>query len=298
MENRRDYELGQARREQIVRVIDLHEREKRQFSRDELIGRDGRSRILPETNALTAVELRDVFTGIELRVQGLIGYLPLTEQLALNLRPRFPVRNLWRMLEESDERYERYLPYFREYGDIGHDPPHLLLVRMFCFFLKEIMTTSLACLYVPEDFEGYFRPKMQFSRTANRFISRGDIINVAGTEFLHSRKLRVNGILKSACVDFLRIIPHLPSWKTERNQVQDALNLLTQVPVTAARPDDMALSMCVPALLRKGYIGALQVYFLYKGYSTMGFAYEAGGCRCRLSYSSLMTSLSNLFVTL
>ena len=70
-----------------IRIVDLHEREIRLFQREELIDHKGQALILPETRSLSAFELREVFTGIELRVLGLIGYLPLTTSLTLNLRP-------------------------------------------------------------------------------------------------------------------------------------------------------------------------------------------------------------------
>lgn len=260
----------------VVRVIDLHEREKRQFPRSELIGPDGRSLIFTETRALSALELREVYTGIELRALGLIGYLPLTDHVALNLHPRFPLNNFWQMLDLSDEKYERFLQTLRGYSRDRLDPPHLLLVRSFCFFLQSILTAGFSHRYAATEFGGYYRPRMHFGRTVNRFLSRGDAIRVAGTEFLFSRKPRINGVLKAACIDINRITPRIPSWKHERTLLNDALNALSLVPEKVARPSDITLFSDVPSWLKSGYIGALQVYFVYKGFSPMGFSYETG----------------------
>lgn len=260
----------------VVRVIDLHEREKRHFPRWELVGPDGLSLIFEETRALSALELREVYTGIELRALGLIGYLPLTDQVALNLHPRFPLRNFWQMLSLSDEQYDRFLQTLRGYSRDASDPPHLLLVRSFCFFLRSILTAGISQKYLATEFGGYYRPKMHFGRTVNQYLSRGDLIRVAGTEFVFSRKPRINGVFKAACIDFLKITPRVPSWDYERALLMDALNVLSFVPKRIARPSDIYLFSDVPIWLKSGYMGALQVYFVYKGFSPMGFSYEPG----------------------
>src|SRR5688572_5181062 len=95
------------------RVIEIEERESRVFPREDLFDTTGHSLVLPKTRELSAVELKDVLNGVNLRALGLIGYLPLTSEIVLNLRPRFPLANLWRMLAVADESYDRVLPVLR-----------------------------------------------------------------------------------------------------------------------------------------------------------------------------------------
>lgn len=148
-----------------ARVIDLHEREARIFPRDELFNSRGESLLLPETRELSAVDLREVVGGVELRALGLIGYLPLTTGIILNLQPKFPVKNLWEMLAVADETYERLLPVLRSYETANVSAPHLLLARGFCHYLREILTVGVSRGYYQEPYRGHFKPKVNFGRT-------------------------------------------------------------------------------------------------------------------------------------
>lgn len=259
------------------RVVHLHEREARLFPRDDLVDAGGFSKILSDTRNLSAIELREGFSEIELRVLGLVGYLPLTKDVVLNLRPKFPVLNLWKMLELADENYERILPVLRGYGPAPTLPPHQFLARAFCYFLSQILSLGICRDYVATDFQGYYRPRVDFGRTASRLLSRGDEIGVVGREFCFSRELRVNQLLKSACIEFARILPSSANWLKERDLVMDALNTLEDLPEATVRPGDEFLSLSLPILLRESYSGALRVYSIYRGRSGLGFSYEAAG---------------------
>ncbi len=261
----------------VVQVISLHERENRVFAREDLVQADGSSRILPESRDLTAFEIRDTPFGFILQPKGIIGYLPLTRDIALNLRPKFPLDNLWRMLAIADEEYNRLVPILRSYGDFRESPPHLMLVRSFCYFLSEIMTEGIARGYVATDFRGTFRPKPNFSKTASRFLSRGNIISVEGEEFIFSPRLGANKVLKQACIDFMRLIPNEPSWQPERHLLLDALNCLDSVRPFKMLPDDIELSESLSSWLRVAYRRALHVYSVYCGHNYLGFSFEAKG---------------------
>ncbi|MDF1600328.1 hypothetical protein PZ895_11210, partial [Mesorhizobium sp. YIM 152430] len=147
-----------------LRIIDIKERDRRIFEREDLFDLRGRSLVLPETRELSAVELKDVQNGVQLRALGYIGYLPLTANIVLNLRPKFPVANLWRMLSLADETYDTVLPVLRSYErtTAAGSPPHQLLVRGFCHYLRQIMDLGVAKGYYREPYTGFFKPKVEF----------------------------------------------------------------------------------------------------------------------------------------
>ena len=95
-----------------LRIVDLRERDTRVFPREELFDQQGRTLILPETRALPAIELREIFSGVELRALGLIGWLPLTGTIALNLRPKFPTQNFWRLLAGLTKPTTAFFQFF------------------------------------------------------------------------------------------------------------------------------------------------------------------------------------------
>jgi len=273
------------------RVVEIEERENRIFPREDLFDSAGYSLVLPETRALSAVELKDVREGVNLRALGLIGYLPLTGQIVLNLRPKFPVKNLWRMLAIADNNYDRVLPVLRSYERASAIPPHQLLARGFCYYLRAIMNVGLARSYYREPYTGFYKPKVEFARTVARHLSRGDDLTISGDVFSFSANLPVNAVLKSACLAFLRLIPRDPKWLTERKLLLEGLNSLHRVQSSAMRVGDEALANTVPRWLQDHYRGALSVYAMLLGYTEVGFGYEAQGSEM----PSFLFSLDDIF---
>lgn len=276
-----------------MRIIDIQERDKRIFDREDLFDLKGRSLVLPETRALSAVELKDVQAGVQLRALGYIGYLPLTAEIVLNLRPKFPVANLWRMLSLADENYDKVLPVLRSYERttaVG-SPPHQLLIRGFCHYLRHIVDLGVAKGYYREPYKGFFNPKVDFSRTISRHISRGDDLTVSSHIFSFSANLPVNAVLKSACFSFLHLVPRTAAWDTERRLLLEALNALHRVPQTRMRFGDEHMADTVPQWTREYYRGALIVYSVLLGYTNIGFAYDAQGSEM----PSFLFCLDNVF---
>lgn len=260
-----------------MQIIEIEERANRLFSREELIDRDGNSLVLPETRALPAVELKDVHGGINLRTLGLIGYLPLTREIVLNLRPKFPLKNLWRMLAIADENYDRVLPVLRAYERSSDTAPHQLLARGFCHYLKLILDMGIARGYYREPYTGFYKPRVAIGQTLSRHLSRGDHLTITGDVFTFSANLAVNGLLKSGCLAFLRRLARDSKWDEERKLLLEALNALQRVAPARMRVGDEALSEDAPKWLRDYYHGALSIYSLLLGHSHVGFGYEAQG---------------------
>ncbi len=274
-----------------ARVVDLHERESRVFPREELFDVRGHSLLLPETRQLSAVDLRDVSTGVELRALGLIGYLPLTPSIVLNLRPKFPLENLWEMLVIADETYDRVLPVLRSYEASNIAAPHLLLASGFCHYIRQILTVGVARGYFQEPYRGHFKPKVNFSKTTSHFLSRGDDINVASDAFVFSANLQANRLLKSACIAFLRTIPRIARWGDERRLLLDALNTLHLVPEQPMKIGDQGCSSSLPIWAKGLYSGALSVYGMLLGHTKIGFSYAAQGSEM----PSFLFSLDGIF---
>ena len=260
-----------------VRVIDIHEREARVFPREELFDLSGQSLLLPETRALSAVDLRDVITGIELRTLGVIGYLPLTPTIVLNIRPKFPVQNLWEMLLIADATYDKVFPILRSYEESTSTAPHLLLVKGFCHYLKSILNLGLVRGYFQEPFYGSFKPKVNFGKTIKKFLSRGDYINVSSDYFNFSTNITANKILKSACISFLKIIPNKTQWSSERSLINDALSSLCNIDAQPMRPGEQECASSLPAWVREYYFGAISVYGVFLGFNKIGFSYSSQG---------------------
>lgn len=274
-----------------LRVVEIEERENRVFPREDLFDTAGHSLVLPETRALSAVELKDVLNGVNLRTLGLIGYLPLTSEIVLNLRPKFPLKNLWRMLAIADESYDRVLPILRSYERANASAPHQLLARGFCHYVRAIMDLGLARGYYREPYTGFYKPKVEFGRTVSRHMSRGDELTISGDVFAFSANLTVNATLKSACLAFLRLVPRDPKWLAERKLLLEALNALHRVRATEMAFGGEVVADSAPRWVRDHYRGALSVYAMLLGHTKIGFGYDAQGSEM----PSFLFSLDEIF---
>lgn len=272
-------------------IIELRERETRPFPREELFYPSGQSRILPETRALSAIDLRETATGLELRALGLIGYLPLTPSIVLNLKPKFPVQNLWRMLALADETYELILPVLRNYERADGTAPHQLLARGFCHYLREIVAKGMARGYYREPHLGHYKPKINFGQTLARYMARGDELNVSADVFAFSADLRINRALKAACIAFFAIIPKTAAWNEERRLLTEALHALRLLRPQTLHFGEVTIAESAPSWLRPSYRGVMAVYSVLLGYTNVGFAYDAQGSEM----PSFLFSLDTVF---
>lgn len=260
-----------------MRVIEIHERGDHKFPRSDLIDSAGRSMVLESTRKLSVVEIKDVEDGCKLLALGSIGYLPLTSAITLNIIPKFPIQNLWTMLEVGGETYESILPVLRRYQASGDSVPSNLLLRSFCFYLKEALALGLSRGYSSRRREGFYRPKLDFGSTVSRFLSRGDPLNVVATSFEFGLTSAVNSVIKSACIQVARLLPSGDSWKTERALVRDALENLTFVESKPPSASDFDLASTVSLRLRSAYSGMLLTYKMLLTGGGVSFAYEKEG---------------------
>ncbi|SCC29686.1 5-methylcytosine restriction system specificity protein McrC [Kosakonia oryziphila] len=276
-----------------MKVIEIHEREARLFQRTDLFDSRGYSLLLPETRALSAIDLRELSEGVELRALGLIGYLPLTDRIALNLKPKFPINNFWEMLSIADESYSRILPVLRGYQSLETITPHLILIKSFCFFLKEILRVGFFRDYKEISLEGYCRPKIDIGKTLNRFIAKGQEFYSYSNFFDFTKNVRINGVIKSACVSFLKILSQNKELVDEKSILKEALMVLDYVHSESFYPNDIVLCDDLPKWSQEYYFGALSVYSIFLGYRRVGFLYGEKGCRMPSFLFSLDTIFEN-----
>ena len=198
-----------------ARVIEIQERGQRVFARTDLFDPLGRSLVFPEVRDLNAVEITDAPDGVRLMALGLIGYLPLTAAITLNIVPKFPIQNLWTMLEIGGETYANVLPIIRRYQTSSSPAPIQMLARSFCHYLKGSISDGFERSYYPRQKTGFYRPRVEFGPTMNRFLSRGNPVDTVSSIFEFGLDSPINRIVKAACLRFARLIPRGTNWQEE-----------------------------------------------------------------------------------
>ncbi|MBV6872152.1 5-methylcytosine restriction system specificity protein McrC [Xanthomonas euvesicatoria] len=260
-----------------MRVVDIEERGSVYFPRADLMSKDGQSLILKETWRSNVIEVKDLENCSRLMALGSIGFLPLTSSIILNIVPKFPLENLWTMLEVGGETYSRLLPVMKRYQVSENPTPSFLLARSFCYYLKEALSIGLMRNYYEKERSGHYSPKVEFGPTINKYISRGDPVNTISRSYSYGLGNVANQIIRSACADFIRIIPDDGAWRHERDLIRDALDNLAMLPAVRISYSDLLIEPNVPTRLKPSYLGMMEVYRLSLGGGGVSFAYEQQG---------------------
>ncbi len=259
------------------RVVPVPERGKCFFPRNELVAHSGHSLILPETRELKALEFKDVADGVNLFALGLIGLLPLTSTITLNIIPKFPIENLWTMLETGGETYERIIPTIRRYQVTETAAPTMLLARSFCHYLRNLLTAGLERSYYVRSVNGFYKPRVEFGQTIGRYLSRGNPIETVSSVYEFGLNSKINRIVKSACLRFSKITPHTKAWENDRRLIQVALETLSRVDECEPSGQDFFLDEMVSGRLREHYSGLLRIYQLLLTGGGIAFTFEPNG---------------------
>lgn len=259
------------------RVIEIQERGWRYFPRSDLADTHGSSLILPETRKLKAVEITDVPDGARLMALGLIGYLPLTSAITLNIVPKFPIQNLWTMLEVGGESYARILPTLRRYQTTSNPAPIQLLARSFCHYLRNALSAGFERSYYRRTVNGYYKPRVEFGQTIGRYLSRGNPVETVSSVFEFGIDSPINRIVKAACLRFSAIMPRTADWDEDRKIIGFALDALQRVRAQEPGIHDFTVDETVSLRLRAHYSGLLRVYQLLLTGGGIAFTFEPGG---------------------
>ncbi|SFQ16643.1 McrC family protein [Tranquillimonas alkanivorans] len=259
------------------RIIEVEERGRQYFRRRELVDHLGHSLILPETRELKAIEFKDVADGFNLVTLGVIGYLPLTRSITLNIVPKFPIDNLWTMLNVGGETYSRILPTIRRYQKTEKTAPIYLLARSFCHYLRGALSAGFARSYYPRTTAGYYQPRVEFGRTISQYLSRGNPVETVSTVYEFGLDSSINQIVKAGCLHFSKIIPATKEWEDERRLLQTAIETLRRVTAREPNEEEFYLHETVSLRLQRNYEGLLHVYQLLLTGGGIAFSFESSG---------------------
>jgi len=119
------------------------------------------------------IEIRQVGKVLKLEVKGVVGRLLLNKDISLDVRPKFPVSNLNRMVYAAESRLINPFDTERPYTEILHDDfLPIPLVASFCKSLKIVLQNGLLRSYERQTVEGPLRPRVDFGKSQQRFWAK------------------------------------------------------------------------------------------------------------------------------
>lgn len=182
-----------------MKVVPAKERSSIEIPHKDLFDDRGGLRFIAEATDRSLVRISQGRENLVLQIGGVIGRLPITQHLALDISPKFSISNLARLLALSDQSLDRRAGVERLYDFTewtGFLPE--LLLRSFATELRAIKMEGTHRNYQRVIREDLPRPKINFRRSEQKFWGRGIPTRAVVERFDFTLDNPSNRILKAA----------------------------------------------------------------------------------------------------
>ena len=187
-----------------MRTIEANERSTVELPLSDLLGEGGDLKVRRDVTDRGLVEVAYVRGTLKLRIHGVVGYLPITDRIILDIKPKFSVSNLNRLVYSARTPIFRHLsrPY-RMFVSPAYLP--VPLIRSFTVVLKELIENGIVRTYDRETIVDIPRPRIDFLKSQQRFWARYDLTKAVVEKFSFSQDILPNQCLKLAAMKALSI---------------------------------------------------------------------------------------------
>ncbi|MCD9545857.1 restriction endonuclease [Photobacterium carnosum] len=191
-------EVGQERTEIDIDISDI-------------IQEGGNLNILPQVKNYFSIDYKPKKNKLSLVAKGYIGLIPITADLAIDIRPKFSINNLARIVSISQGKFKS-ISYFSKYYNEQPDAS-----KVVSEFLLDSFIIELEKLYS----EGVFREYL--AKTEYSSFIKGKL-NIADS----IKKLWSHGHFNKASVKYYELSPETPLNKLIKYTIEYCLTLLHQ----------------------------------------------------------------------
>ncbi|MRN44759.1 hypothetical protein, partial [Brucella sp. 09RB8913] len=165
--------LHSRRTGRAVKIIPAKERGSVDIPLSDLVHHGGELKIRPDLIRRGLVELRQSSNKLQLEVNGVVGRIPVTSGLALDVQPKFSISNLNRIVYSSATKIENPFfisrPYSRTKLQSYLPVP---LIKSFTTSLQRAVMEGIHREYSRTIKEASPRPKLNFIKSDQRFWSK------------------------------------------------------------------------------------------------------------------------------
>lgn len=189
-----------------MKIIEVTERSSIDLPLKDLLHDGGTLKLRPDLIGKGLVEVKQARNTLKLQINGLVGRLPLTDQITLDVQPKFPVSNLNRMIYAS--RGELINPFFldRPYEKIkSHDYLPVPLIRSYSAAIRELVANGVYREYQRETVSGSPKPRINFIKTQQKYWSKLNPTMAVMERFNFTNDNLPNQCIKFAVVKALSI---------------------------------------------------------------------------------------------
>lgn len=148
-----------------MRIEQGEERSEIDIPVSEVIGEGGEVKILPEVAKYFSIDYKPKKDRLTLVAGGYIGLIPITENLAIEIKPKFPISNLTRIVSIAEDRFNTLEFLSRNYKEVASESPAVFE------FMAECLVAELKVL----DAEGVLKQYLFCSEESAQIRGRVDI---------------------------------------------------------------------------------------------------------------------------
>lgn len=225
----------------MFEIIKAKERSSVDVNSGLLIDSNGKLKLLNNINR-GQIEIRQGRSGLIIKIGGIVGRLPVTETLAIDISPKFSMSNLARLMAVSDENYKNFVEIERLYEIITPDGflPEILL-RTFANYLIKSEGEGRHKEYQLETVGASVRPKLNFQKSFQTFWSKGKLSQAIIERFQFTQDNIENKILKLGCNIALSLCGTDGSLSAERATFANVLRGMNRISEIRDRGEITAL---------------------------------------------------------
>lgn len=277
-----------------MRIVRATERSKLAIPVSELLSGQGDLKLRPDLIGKGLVEIRQAQDSLRLQVNGVVGRLPLTEELVLDVQPKFPVSNLNRMIYASgsflenpfsiDKPYESYQS--KEYLPVP-------LIRTFTRSLDRLVESGVLRTYRQEVRSDLPKPRINFIRSYQKHWSKLQPTKAVIERFVFDQDNLSNQCLKLAAMKGLAIARGSTQLNESVPTLASCLRQLQRVQVKTPRElvAQLANNKPEPPAYRLDYHQALEQAFEIIRHVDVSLSGASG----TVSLESFLISLDDVF---
>ena len=257
---------------------------------------NGRLRIYPEAEKYFDLDWRA--GRLVVAPKSFVGFIPINDNVAIHVRPRFPIANLFWLLQRSSATLQFIQGHVRTYEvpptANDSDPVSLLALQLTTACLGALRS-GLLRRYVSR-YSTSLGGSLDFSRSVSEFLSRGICHKLAWTETELTSQLKENQLVKGALTRIVRHYQTAGDRDSLRlaSKVRQVLFLFDDVelPSEGAHFDERDLAAMVKRLPsnHRDYASILWISFLI--YSRRGIALETVG---QAQFETFVVNLAVIF---
>ena len=148
-----------------MRIEKGEERSEIDIPLSEIIGEGGKLNILPDVKKYFSIDYKPRNDKLTLVAGGYIGLIPINDDLAVEITPRFPISNLTRIVSVAEDKFNTLDFFARKYKEVGAATPVVFE------FMAECLANELKEL----ESEGVLKEYLRRNEDSHKIKGRIDI---------------------------------------------------------------------------------------------------------------------------